>query len=327
MLVGMVDTSTLEGVLRASARRRQPVAEPPNQTRTRGNDRGGFSNFVRNVNPFAMMGAVNSSLVRPTGERAAQGYFPETFEAEDPGVREAAMDLGMNAAGGLAGGVVGRGVGAGLKGAAPLFDDAAKNALETGEAIAARRQAIERLLNDEGPLAINQFLNNPLTGYLGTLNWGTLNRFFRETPERIPRGTEMFRAPSKGEVQSRLPREIGAVYAPGTVRSAGGPADLQKLGAVLEGKTLDSITGGNQSYAPGLASITAMDDLPGILDINEFLARYAGRYGGQGRPAIAPTSKFNVESVLGPQVRYSVRDFQPGVNGVPPTWYLNAYSR
>ena len=239
-------------------------------------------------------------------------------EKRAPKASDVALDAGLFAAGFIPF------AGPGIRGAG----QAARPALETGEAIAARRQAIERLLNDEGPQAINEFLRNPLTGYLGTLNRGTLNRFFRETPERIPRGTEMFRAPSKGEVQSRLPREVGAVYAPGTVRSAGGPADLQKLGAVLEGKTLDSITGGNQSYAPGLASITAMDDLPGILDINEFLARYAGQYAGQGRPAIGSTvSNYNVESVLGPQVRYSVRDVQPGINGVPPTWYLNAYSR
>ncbi len=239
-------------------------------------------------------------------------------EGRAPRPADVALDAGLFAAGFIPF------AGPGIRGAG----QAARPALETGEAIAARRNAIERLLNDEGPQAINEFLRNPLTGYLGTLNRSTLNKFFRETPERIPRGTEMFRAPSKGEVQSRLPREVGAVYAPGTVRSAGGPADLQKLGDVLEGKKLDSVTGGNQSYAPGLASITAMDDLPGILDINEFLSRYAGQYAGQGRPPIGSTvSNYSVESVLGPQVRYSVRDFQPGVNGVPPTWYLNAYSR
>jgi hypothetical protein len=204
---------------------------------------------------------------------------------------------------------------------------AARPALETGEAIAARRDAIQRLLNDEGPQAINQFLNNPLTAYLPTINPGLLSKFFAETSERIPKGTQMFRAPSKGEVESRLPREIGAEYTPGTIRSAGGPSDLQRLGEVLGGKTVGDLTGGNQSYAPGLASITAKEDLPGILDINEFLARYAGQYGGQGRPAIAPTSKFNVESVLGPQIRYRVNDFRPGVGEVPPTWYLDAYNR
>jgi GNAT superfamily N-acetyltransferase len=203
----------------------------------------------------------------------------------------------------------------------------ARPALETGEAITARRDAINRLLNEEGPQAINQFLNNPLTAYLPTINPGLLSKFFAETSERIPKGTQMFRAPSKGEVESRLPREIGAEYTPGTIRSAGGPSDLQRLGEVLGGKTVGDLTGGNQSYAPGLASITAKEDLPGILDINEFLARYAGQYGGQGRPAIAPTSKFNVESVLGPQIRYRVNDFRPGVGEVPPTWYLDAYNR
>jgi len=239
-------------------------------------------------------------------------------EKRAPKFSDVAMDAGLFAAGLIPFG------GPAIKAAG----QAARPALETGEAIAARRDAINRLLNDEGPQAIQQYLNNPLTGYLGTLNRSILNRFFKETPERIPKGTQMFRAPSKGEVQSRLPREIGAEYTPGTIRSAGGSSDLQRLGEVLEGKTLNSITGGNQSYAPGIASITAMDDLPGILDINEFLARYAGQYGGMSRPAIGSTpSNYNIESVLGPQIRYSVRDFKPGVGNVPPTWFLNAYNR
>ena len=239
-------------------------------------------------------------------------------EGRAPRFSDVALDAGL-----LAAGLIPIG-GPGIKAAG----QAARPALETADAITARRDAINRLLNEEGPQAINQFLGNPLTGYLPTLNPGLLNRFFAETSERIPKGTEMFRAPSKGEVQSRLPREVGAEYAPGTVRSAGGASDLQKLGEVLGGKTLADLTGGNQSYAPGLASITAREDLPGILDINEFLARYAGQSGGMGRPAIGSfKSNFNVESVLGPQVRYRVRDFNPGAGEVPPTWYLDAFNR
>jgi hypothetical protein len=316
MIVGMVDDRALRLRQQASGRQPRPTPQPVEPTQpARRESRTIFGQPV-DYDRNARQGRGFLDFLNP-----APSLTSAVAEGRAPRPADVALDAGLFAAGFIPF------AGPGIRGAGQAAR-AARPALETGEAIAARRNAIERLLNDEGPQAINEFLRNPLTGYLGTLNRSTLNKFFRETPERIPRGTEMFRAPSKGEVQSRLPREIGAVYAPGTVRSAGGPADLQKLGAVLEGKTLDSITGGNQSYAPGLASITAMDDLPGILDINEFLARYAGQYGGQGRPAIGSTvSNYNVESVLGPQVRYSVRDFQPGVNGVPPTWYLNAYAR
>jgi len=96
ILVGMVDDRALR------FRRRTPAGEPPNQTRTDSGDNS-FLNFLQNANPLALMGSVNSSLVAPAGERAAQGYFPSTFSAEDPGVREAAMDLGLLAAGGAVG--------------------------------------------------------------------------------------------------------------------------------------------------------------------------------------------------------------------------------
>jgi hypothetical protein len=294
----MVDDRALRLRQQASGRQPRPTPQPVAPTPARRESRTIFGQPV-DYDRNARQGRGFLDFLNP-----APSLTSAVAEGRAPRPADVALDAGLFAAGFIPF------AGPGIRGAG----QAARPALETGEAIAARRNAIERLLNDEGPQAINEFLRNPLTGYLGTLNRSTLNKFFRETPERIPRGTEMFRAPSKGEVQSRLPREIGAIYAPGTVRSAGGPADLQKLGAVLEGKTLDSIT--------------AMDDLPGILDINEFLARYAGQYGGQGRPAIGSTvSNYSVESVLGPQVRYSVRDFQPGVNGVPPTWYLNAYSR
>jgi hypothetical protein len=241
-----------------------------------------------------------------------------------PRAADVAMDAGLFAAGLIPFG--GPAIRAG--------GQAARPALETGEAIAARRNALDRLINEEGPQAVHQFLGNPKTAYLPTLNPGLLRNFFAETPERISKGTQMYRAPSAGQVTPRLgsqsvplPREVGAEFFPNRVQSAAGSGDLQRLGTLVRG--IDRMdTGGGQRFAPGMMAIEAMEDLPGIYDINEFLARYAGQYGGMNRPAIGSfKSNFNVESVLGPQVRYTVRDFVPDAGEGFPTWYLNAYNR
>ena len=204
------------------------------------------------------------------------------------------------------------------------FGKGARPALETAEAIAARRNAIERLLNIQGPGALDEYLKRPLSAYLPTMNPGVLQQFFRETSERIPMGTQMYRAPSAGQVAPRqysqsvsLPREVGAEWLPGRIQSTAGSEDLQRLGGLIRGLTPD--TGGAQTYAPGMVAIEAMEDLPGIYNLNDFLARF-------NNPRFA-RSNFGTESVLGPQTRYVVRDYVPaGVDGFP-TWYLNAYAR
>jgi hypothetical protein len=200
-------------------------------------------------------------------------------------------------------------------------------AIETAATQAKRVTDRDVLLNELGPQAIYEFLQSPVTGYRNTLNAPTLRQFFSETSERIPKGTEMYRAPSKGQVESRLPRTPGEFYEPGQVMSAAGSADLQKLGEVLGGKKLGDLTGGNQHYAPGLMRIEAMEDLPGIPNINSYLSRYAGQYGGRGRGPIAGNSDFVSESTLGPTIRYLLQRFEPGAGDVPPTWYFNAYNR
>jgi hypothetical protein len=202
---------------------------------------------------------------------------------------------------------------------------AARPALETGEAIAARRDAIDRLLNKEGPEAINDYLQRPLTAYQSTQNPDLLRRFFAETSERIPAGTQMYRAPSAGQVSPRLgsqsvplPREIGADFLPNRVQSAAGSGDLQALGTLVRG--IDRMdTGGGQRFAPGMMAIEAMEDLPGIYDLNQFLSRF-------DNPNFSRSS-FGIENVLGPQVRYTVRDFVSDAGSGFPTWYLNAYAR
>lgn len=203
---------------------------------------------------------------------------------------------------------------------------AARPALETAEAINARRGAIERLLNKEGPDALSVYLDYPKMGYRNeTAN--VLNRFFKETPERIPAGTQMYRAPSAGQVRPRqgsqsvpLPREIGAEWRPGRIQSTGASQDLQKLGRVLSG---EAPTGGSQQYAPGMVAIEAMEDLPGIYDLNA----YFNAINARGLNMIPNESTFARESILGPQTRFVVRDFRPTGSEGFPTWFLNAYAR
>jgi len=249
-------------------------------------------------------------------------------EGRAPKPADVAVDAGLFAAGFIP--FAGPGIRAGGQ-AAARGNALAKamgqqpRAIETAATQAQRVTDRDVLLNELGPQAVYEFLQSPVTGYRNTLNAPTLRRFFEETSERIPKGTEMYRAPSKGQVESRLPRTPGEVYVPGQVMSTGGSADLQRLGQTLAGKNLGDLTGGNQHYAPGLMRIEAMEDLPGIANINTYLDRYAGQYGGRGRGPIAGNSKFANESTLGPTVRYLLKHFEPAVGDTPPTWYFNAY--
>ena len=197
-----------------------------------------------------------------------------------------------------------------------MASDAALNrlALETSTAQQARRAALNELLNLYGPGRINDYVRYPTSAYFDAMNKGTIEQFFKETDQRVPKGTEMYRAPSRGEVLERLPREVGASYKPGTITSTASSFDLQGLGELLEGKRAS--TGGSQTYAPGLAKITAMTDLPGIYDTDEFLKK-AGYKTKTG---------WNLESILGPKTRYEVQGFTPGRGNVPPTWNLGAYA-
>jgi hypothetical protein len=197
-----------------------------------------------------------------------------------------------------------------------MASDAALNrlALETSTAQQARRTALNELLNLYGPGRINDYVQRPTSAYFDSMNKGTIEKFFKETDQRIPKGTEMYRAPSMGEVNERLPREIGASYRPGIINSTASASDLQALGELLAGKKAS--TGGSQNYAPGLAKITAMTDLPGIYDTDEFLKK-AGYKTKTG---------WNLESILGPKTRYEVQGFTPGKGNVPPTWNLGAYA-
>ena len=152
------------------------------------------------------------------------------------------------------------------------------------------------------------------------------DRYFREADEVIPRGTEMYRAPSAGQVSPSqysqsvpYPTRPDAEYIPDRIQSAAGSGDLQRLGEIIAGQSMG--TGGRQNYAPGMAMITAMEDLPGIRNINEFLSRYSDVLPD------AAVSDFSNEYLLSPHVRYILRNYTPGQGDVPPAWYFEAYRR
>ena len=328
MIVGMVD----DRALRLRQQAMPSVGEPPNRTRTprptpqpvaptpaRRESRTIFGQPV-DYDRNARQGRGFLDFLNP-----APSLTSAVAERRAPRPTDVALDAGLFAAGFIP--FAGPGIRAGGQ-AARVGAQAARPALETGQAIAARRNALDRLLNIQGPGALDEYLKRPLSAYLPTMNPGVLQQFFRETSERIPQGLQMYRAPSAGQVQPRygsqsvpLPREVGAEWLPNRVQSTGGSGDLQRLGDLVRGTGAD--TGGAQTYAPGMVTIEAMEDLPGITNLNEFLARF-------NNPRFA-RSNFGTESVLGPQTRYVVQDYIP--NGVNiggqsmPSWYLQAYAR
>lgn len=309
MIVGMVDDRAM--------RFRQQAAAPAPRFSAPSNYRYGEASAPRAAKPNVVTDFLNP--------------LPSVTSAISEGRAPKGSDLAVDAGLLAAGFIPFAGPGIRTAGLAARGNSLAKamgqqpRAIETAATQAQRVTDRDILLNELGPQAIYEFLQSPVTGYRNTLNAPLLRRFFAETPERIPKGTEMYRAPSKGQVEGRLPTTPGEVYAPGQVMSTGGSADLQKLGEVLGGRNLGDLTGGNQHYAPGLMRIEAMEDLPGIPNINTYLDRYAGQYGGRARGPIAGTSDFANESTLGPTVQYLLRRFEPAVGDTPPTWYFNAY--
>ena len=194
-----------------------------------------------------------------------------------------------------------------------------------------------------GPEAVSEFLGGPISGYRSTLNRDVLKETLNSGEQIIPRGRELVRMPSSGQVAPKygsqsvpLPREIGADYIAGRPQSFGQAADLQRMGAIMRG--LDPDTGGNIWRAPGLMSITAMEDLPGLIDLPAFLAKYSDEIAASPRKPLE--SDFLNEGLLSPDVRLQLRDFNPGdIDRFPlsaptgrgqlnfPTWYFDAYAR
>ena len=313
MILGMVDDRALR--LRQQASRRQPRPTPQpveptppvsSPTRRRGPENPApgikFSDVLNFLNP-------------------APSLTSAVAEGRAPRPADVALDAGLFAAGFIP--FAGPGIRASGQAAR-----AARPALETAETINARRDAINRLLNRQGPEALEEYLKRPLTAYQATQNPNLLRRFFDETSERIPVGTQMYRAPSSGQVMPKrysqsvpLPREVGAEWLPNRIQSTAGSEDLQRLGGLIRGTTPE--TGGSQTYAPGMVAIVAMEDLPGIYNLNTYLDAIENL----GLFRLPTRSNFMTESVLGPRTRYVVRDYIPDAGEGFPTWYLNAYAR
>ena len=279
-------------------------------------------NYLRST-PQVAQAAAETNIFNP---------FPSVTEAVGQGRVPTGGELGLDAGFLAAGFIPFAGPGTKLGGQAAARSNALMRAagqqpraIETAATQARRVTDRDVLLNQQGPAAINEFLSFPLTGYSNYKFAPELRKFFRETDEIIPKGQELYRAPASDEVLQdtwlSMPREVGQWWRPGAVKSAAGSSDLQRLGGVAGGT---NVTGGGQHYAPGFARINAREDLPGIVDINEFLNRYAGQPGYRAGP-ISGTSEFNAESVLGPATQYLLKRFDPAVGSTPPTWYFDAY--
>ena len=315
MIVGMVDDRALR--LRQGGRQPrptpsfvQPVAPTPpisSPTRRRGPESPApgikFSDVANFLNP-------------------APSLTSAVAEGRAPRPADVALDAGLFAAGFIP--FAGPGIRAGGQ--------------------AARLGAINRRLAPVGgPEAISSFLAFPKTGYYDSLNKNLVRETLHSGEQIIPRGTEFIRMPSSGQIAPGrysqsvpLPREVGADYIAGRPQSFGQSADLQRMGAIMRGLGPD--TGGNIWRAPGLMSITAMEDLPGLIDLPAFLAKYADEIPVNPRQGME--SDFLNEGLLGPDVRLRLREFSPGdIGNLPlqaplrqepfnfPTWYFEAYAR
>jgi hypothetical protein len=263
-------------------------------------------------------------------------YAPSTVGAasKGQGVRasDVAKDVGLFAAGGVIGRGVGAGINAGLRAIPPGALSGGRKAIETSAAQQARANSIDKLLNETGPAAVEEFLRFPKTAYMpnlvsratGKKNVDVFSQFFKNSDEFIPSGQEMYRIPSAGQVRKEMysqsvpyPTTPGAEYLPGRIQSAAGSSDLNLLGMILAGKAPG--TGGNQTYAPGIAKITAQENLPGIRNINDFISRYD--------IPDAAVSDFANEHLLSPHIRYVLRNYTPAQGSSFPTWYFDAFAR
>ena len=335
-----VNTSTLAGVQAASRPAPPPPPRPappppppaPRRTQMRQTEPPvEQKNFLRQLAPF--LGVKEYAPGDSYWDKVSKNFasnpmnpVPQTWNAISEGRSPTREEVGTDAALTIGSALIGP-AGRPAANALPQGFLSGKNrpAIETNQAIQARRDAIMRLLDRDGPYAINEYLKFPKTAYTRNIHQGTLENFFKNTSERIPGGFQLYRVPNSDEVLNLLPRTPGSVYNPGVVRSTGGSSDLNRLGQIINPRNVFDTTGGNQHYAPGIANITVMDDIPGILNINEFLSKYPflkdTSRGGLG------VSEFNLESLFGPQTSYYVRDFLPAVGDQPPTWYLNAFKR
>ena len=312
----MVDDRAMRLRQRASGRQPRPTPQPVAPTPARRESRTIFGQPV-DYDRNARQGRGFLDFLNP-----APSLTSAVAEGRAPRPADVALDAGLFAAGFIP--FAGPGIRAGGQ--------------------AARVGAINRRLAPAGgPEAVSEFLGAPKTGYYGSLNRDVLRETLNSGEQVIPQGAELIRMPSKGQVAPGrysqsvpLPREVGADYIAGRPQSFGQSSDLQRMGAILRGLNPD--TGGNLWRAPGLMSITAMEELPGLIDLPAFLAKYGDEIPvSYRRPR---ESKFLNEGLLGPDVRLQLREFSPGdIGNLPlqaplrqeafnfPTWYFDAFAR
>jgi hypothetical protein len=289
----------------------KPVASKPNPLEDMVN------NYVRTAPAVAQSQAENNffnpvpSITRAVG----QGRRPTKAEWGTDGAFLAAGAIPFGKIGTTAARLGGRG---------------GPKAIETLSTQNKRTQALQELLDEQGPRAVHEYLNFPLTAYSNYINKPLLAKYFKETSEYIPRGQQMYRALTPDEVGTSnflsLPRKVGDWWRPEVIKSAAGSDDLQRLGQLADGM-LD--TGGGQRMGrSGFAQIEARGDIPGISNINEFLDNYTHlKPAYRVKNPVAGTSNFNSEAVIGPGTQYRLRDFRPqvGTSQVPPHWTFDAY--
>jgi hypothetical protein len=164
---------------------------------------------------------------------------------------------------------------------------------------------------------MSRYLGDANSIYRNPERSAEIARFFQLGEEMIPGGLQMYRVPSAGEVMKRLPRNVGDIYRPGTIKSAATSGDLQALGELFT--DLTKATGGKQNLAPGIAQIFTRNAIPGIQDLTKFLSTK------KIDPRAAKSSQFMKEYVLGPNTSYRVNSFTPGTKNSPPSWVLEAF--
>ena len=164
---------------------------------------------------------------------------------------------------------------------------------------------------------MSRYLGDANSIYSNPERSAEIARFFKLGDEMIPGELQMYRALSAGEVTGRLPRNVGDIYRPGTIKSAASAADLQALGELFT--DLTKATGGKQNLAPGIAQIFTRKPIPGIEDLTKFLSTK------KLDPRAAKASQFMKEYVLGPNTSYRVNSFTPGTKNSPPSWVLEAF--
>jgi hypothetical protein len=169
----------------------------------------------------------------------------------------------------------------------------------------AKMEALNRIAQFR---TLESYVNRPTTAY-GRDSGKFLEGFLKRGNKVVPKGAEVYRALSDYDVERLVPK-VGSSYKPGGVTSFASPQDLQFLGEAVAGKR-EATTGGNTAKANALAIIRAMEDVPGIQDVNAYGKKISNLVG---------------EGLFGPKTRFEVQGYTPASKNTPATWNLGAYA-